>query len=387
VFAAIAAFATLAGAAACSERTAAGTGAQPAGGVRASPTSTPPASAAPPADRSPAADAAIGLAGRGSDSRAMPDGDSSAAADASSQATSPIGPAPYCSGCAQEQRDTMDTSIHLHHVHMNVANRETSAGFYEQHLAATRVRLNDVTEALRATPVLLLLDETQTAPVSTLPTALQHVGWGSKDVGAWYELAHSQGVAPDTRGGTLFNTDTTPTIAEPGGNSALGLDEASCLPAQESFSYMYVLGPDSERIEVWTGEDLRVNHVHFTTANLAATTRWYQRFLGITTPATPDFYTFLVDDIVFFFEPIGRAAEYGPTDDHVLGHIAFSVTDLAPWLARAAEQQIEVVAQPAAVHGFESFFVRGPDGLLIELVQAAPNAELCPAKSAPRNGA
>lgn len=55
--------------------------------------------------------------------------------------------------------------------------------------------------------------------------------------------------------------------------------------------------------------------------------------------------------------------------------------------SRAAEQQIEVVAQPATVHGFESFFVRGPDGLLIELVQAAPNAELCPTKRAARKGA
>jgi catechol 2,3-dioxygenase-like lactoylglutathione lyase family enzyme len=292
-----------------------------------------------------------------------------------------MGPPPYCSGCAQEQRDPMDTTIHLHHVHMNVADREASAGFYEQHLAARRVRLNDVTEALHATPILLLLDESKTAPVGTLPTALQHVGWGSKDVGAWYEAAHAQGVEPDTRGSTLFNTDTTPTIGE-AGNDALGLDEVSCLPPQDSFSYMYVLGPDSERIEVWTGEDLRVNHVHFTTANLAATTRWYQQFLGITDAATPGFYTFLIDDIVFFFEPIGRSTDYRPTDDHALGHIAFSVTDLDPWLARAAEQQIEVVAQPAEVHGFESFFVRGPDGLLIELVQAAPNAELCPAKSA-----
>jgi hypothetical protein len=32
----------------------------------------------------------------------------------------------------------------------------------------------------------------------------------------------------------------------------------------------------------------------------------------------------------------------------------------------------------AEVHGFKSFFVRGPDGMLIELVQAAPLADLCP---------
>jgi catechol 2,3-dioxygenase-like lactoylglutathione lyase family enzyme len=45
---------------------------------------------------------------------------------------------------------------------------------------------------------------------------------------------------------------------------------------------------------------------------------------------------------------------------------------------RVSEQNIEIVAEPAAAHGFRSFFVRGPDGLLIELVEAAKNPELCP---------
>jgi hypothetical protein len=41
---------------------------------------------------------------------------------------------------------------------------------------------------------------------------------------------------------------------------------------------MCVLGPDEERIEIWSGEDLKLNHFHFTAANLAATASSYRRF-------------------------------------------------------------------------------------------------------------
>lgn len=307
---------------------------------------------------------------------------SAAAAGMGASAGGAASPPSYCSGCPKEKLDPKDMTVHLHHVHLNVGSRAASMGFYEKHLAAKRITLNDVSDALLASPTLLLLDEQSKPPVSKLPTALQHVGWGSKDVGAWYASAHAQGVAPDTRGGTLFNTDETPTIGEPGSGKensrALGLEGGACgLPAQDAFSYMYILGPDMERIEVWSGVDQRVNHVHFTSATLAATARWYQQFLGVTGTATADFAAFMLDDILFFFEPVGRSTDYEPTDDHVLGHIAFSVTDLEAWRTRALDLKIEIVAQPTEVHGFKSFFVRGPDRVLIELVQAAKNADLC----------
>lgn len=272
-------------------------------------------------------------------------------------------------------------TVHLHHVHMNVADRERSAQFYQQFFKARRVRLNDVTEALHVVPTLLLLDQQASAPPSGLPTAFQHIGWGSADVGAWYTSALAAGVAPDTRGNTLFNTAETPTIGEPGSGAFVALlgNVPGCFPVPDVASYMYVLGPDRERIEVWSGVDQRVNHLHFTTPDLAATVNWYQRLLGMPL-STPLFnHALFLDDLLFFFEPIGARDDYEPTDDHVLGHLALSVTDLEAWRKRVGELKIEVVSEPALVHGFRSFFIRGPDGMLIELVQAAPFAELCPA--------
>jgi catechol 2,3-dioxygenase-like lactoylglutathione lyase family enzyme len=285
-----------------------------------------------------------------------------------------------CSGCAQETRDTMDMKIHLHHVHLNVKNREQSRQFYEKHFHAERVLLNGTSEALHVAPTLILMDEQPDAPDSNLPTALQHMGWGAADTGAWYEAAHAQGISPDTRGFTLFNTNETPTIGDPGSGAIIALsgEVPACFPVPDVAAYMYVLGPDLERIEIWSGADGRVNHMHFTTADLAATSSWYQKFLGLPSMTPLLSYQFFLDDILFFYEPIGAAADYKPTDDHALGHVALAVADLDAWRMRVQQQNIEVVSERAAAHGFMSFFVRGPDGLLIELVQAAKSAELCP---------
>lgn len=285
-----------------------------------------------------------------------------------------------CSGCPEETRPAMDMTIHLHHIHLNVHNSDTSAQFYEKHFQAKPILLNSTTEALQITPTLLLLDERSTAPNGNLPTSLQHIGWGTEDTAAWYESAHAQGIEPDTRGFSLFNTNETPTIGDPGSGAIIALSGAvpACFPVPDVASYMYVLGPDQERIEVWSGAEGRVNHVHFTTADLAATSTWFQTFLDLPSATPLLSYQFFLDDILFFFEPIGAAADYENTDDHTLAHVAFAVTSLAAWRTRVAELNIEVVAEPAAAHGWSSFFVRGPDGLLIELVEAAKNPELCP---------
>jgi catechol 2,3-dioxygenase-like lactoylglutathione lyase family enzyme len=84
-----------------------------------------------------------------------------------------------------------------------------------------------------------------------------------------------------------------------------------------------------------------------------------------------------VDDILFFFEQLGDETTHAPTDGHVLGHLAFAVPDLNAWRTWAEETGVSVVAEPAETHGFTSFFVRGPDGMLLELVEAEPAPGEC----------
>ena len=207
---------------------------------------------------------------------------------------------PLCSGCPDELEDRGDMGVHLHHVHLNVADRARSMGFYERFFGAQRVRLNGATDALRVAPTLLMFEETS-GPINRLPTALQHVGFGSTDTVAWFEAAQAAGVEADTRGHTAFNTHAAPTVGAPGSGALIRLlaEPPECFPIPDVATYVYVLGPDGERIEVWSGVDDRVNHVHFTTADLAATAAWYQRFLGLPERVPVGTYAFFLDAILF----------------------------------------------------------------------------------------
>src|SRR5262245_35865629 len=47
-----------------------------------------------------------------------------------------------CSGCASETPAPTDMSLHVHHVHMNVADRARASEFYAQFFSAEQVALN-----------------------------------------------------------------------------------------------------------------------------------------------------------------------------------------------------------------------------------------------------
>ena len=62
------------------------------------------------------------------------------------------------------------------------------------------------------------------------------------------------------------------------------------------------------------------------------------------------------------------------TDDSNLDHIAFSFRDIKAAYRRVRRQGVEIV-KPLAVdpeYGFRHFFVRAPNGVLVELVEARP---------------
>ncbi|HWG71049.1 MAG TPA: VOC family protein [Steroidobacteraceae bacterium] len=68
---------------------------------------------------------------------------------------------------------------------------------------------------------------------------------------------------------------------------------------------------------------------------------------------------------------------YPPTDGTAIDHIAFSYTDIRPVFRRMQRAGVTIVRPIAKSreYGFMSFFVRGPDGLLVEIVEEAPIPE------------
>jgi catechol 2,3-dioxygenase-like lactoylglutathione lyase family enzyme len=268
-----------------------------------------------------------------------------------------------CSGCPSQTLDRSDTTVRFHHVHLNVTDTDASRAFYVKFFDARPVRLNGKTDALWLAPMLFLLHKVPQAPDDTLAMGLDHVGRGVSDVMQWFEHASELGIMGDPRQGF----QSTPMQVA-------------------GFTYIYLRGPDAERIEAYSAgtvvvpghldESESFQHVHFLTADLDATVAWYSDLLGL--PGNPPNgigRDIPVDRVSLFFPSFPPVTGFVASDDKPMGHIAFSVADLAAWRARADMLGLEVVAEPAwADEGFRSFFVRGPDHVLLEFVEAGPIA-------------
>ena len=177
----------------------------------------------------------------------------------------------YCSGCSTEKRDPNDTRVRVHHVHLNVTSAQDSIDYYEKFFGAKRVRLNGVGDALYADPVLFLLEERAHPVQETLQVGFEHAGLGVRDVRAWWDEMHAQGVQADPRNGATAEPVWIPLT--PGSTPFAD-------PEVDNFTFIYVRAPNGERIEVWSGL-LRFRHMHFLTPDVDATVAWYEDLLGV----------------------------------------------------------------------------------------------------------
>lgn len=250
----------------------------------------------------------------------------------------------------------------FHHIHLNVTDPDSTRAFYEKFFGAVPVEYRDRSPALFTERSFILLNRVPEKPPSNVGTALYHVGWAGVVGPAEFEWRVQDGIEVET--------PVTP----------LG-----------SYHYMYFWGPDRELLEVYTGNrNHRFEHLHLVVPDQRETSEWFQRHLGIS-PLSPGGTSLGVDNINLIITQIaGPDAPNRPvwypeaqypediqirlTDGTAIDHIAFSYPELAPVFDRMSRAGVEIV-QPIQVHpedGHRSFFVRGPAGLLIEVVEARP---------------
>jgi catechol 2,3-dioxygenase-like lactoylglutathione lyase family enzyme len=130
---------------------------------------------------------------------------------------------------------------------------------------------------------------------------------------------------------------------------------------------------------------VRFHHVHLNTTDLDSVLDLPTLFPGARTQDLGLFAanTILVADelsLTFFGPSSGGIPEtITPTDDHPIGHLAFSYPDLDRARARLEEAGVEIEGptEERAPWGFRSFFVRGPDQVLLELVEADGDSADC----------
>jgi catechol 2,3-dioxygenase-like lactoylglutathione lyase family enzyme len=257
---------------------------------------------------------------------------------------------------------------HFHHVHLNVTDIQRSTDFYQRVFGAVPVKFNGRSDALFTERSFLLLNKVAAAPPAAPTTAMWHLGWGGVDLPNEFAWWKSKGIE--------FETPLTPFGAN---------------------YYMYMYGPDREVIEIYSGEqNHRYNHVHLLSADMNRATQWYADLLGITlrrreVPRPADAAALWanairVDNVTINIfarperEPVpgwyGKRplTAFEPTRGSVVDHIAFSFRRIEPVLEHARAMGATVTA-PIAVQpdtGVKSFFLQGPDGVLVEIVEARP---------------
>jgi catechol 2,3-dioxygenase-like lactoylglutathione lyase family enzyme len=260
---------------------------------------------------------------------------------------------------------------HFHHVHLNVTDTAETLEFYQRIFGAVDIEYAETVPALFTERSFILLTPVASAPPWELRSGIWHIGWGGIDVPHEYEWFKAQGVKIHTP-----------------------------LYALRDIHVTYLQGPDDEVIEVNTMGHHRFAHVHLLAADVNATTQWYREHLGVQPRQDfvekPDLSkvrawsnAFRVDNVSFIvygmpnYEPTAPwwpdapLTAFEPTDGRAIDHIAFSYRDIHPVYDRLKSQGVEIVYpirhDPAYTH--ESFFIRGPDKVLIEIVEAKPVPE------------
>ena len=264
-----------------------------------------------------------------------------------------------------------DERAHFHHVHLNVVDPAASSEFYSRIFGAVPVSYANVVPALFTERSFLLFNKVPTPPPSALESGIWHIGWGGVDMPNEYEWFKKQRVSIHTPLYELGDIHVT-----------------------------YLNGPDKELIEVNTMGHHRFAHVHLFAEDVNHTVQWYVDQLGVT-PRRPNVpkpdYTkarawansFVVDNVQIIvygrpdftppppwwrWEPL---LEFQPTKGRAIDHIAFSYRNIGPVQERMQSNGV-AIAEPIAHRpevNHTSFFVEGPDKVLIEIVQAKPIPE------------
>jgi catechol 2,3-dioxygenase-like lactoylglutathione lyase family enzyme len=272
--------------------------------------------------------------------------------------------------------DATTEAAHFHHVRLNVTNPSKSIRFYRSVFGAVPVLFRGAVDGLFTERSFILFNEVEEAPEATLNTGIWHIGWGGVDVKNEHEWWKRHGVD--------IHTPLSP------------------LPGNDNF-YMYIQGPDKELIEINTMGHHRFAHVHFFCDDVNATTQWYAKHLGLAPRAAnvpkPKgdmsslggiwMNTIRCDNVIMiffgkpdiepspFWWPDPPLKEIKPTDDRPIDHLAFSFRDIEPVFERMKAAGVEIVEPITYREKFRmnSFFVRGPNQVLIEIVEAKPIPE------------
>ncbi len=274
----------------------------------------------------------------------------------------------------------------FHHTHINAVDPAKSIQYYVTMFGAVPTKYRSLSDAVFVDRSFILFNKVAQPAPWKMESGIYHIGWGGVDGPSEFDWRSKKGMQWETPLSTLGNN-----------------------------YFMYAYGPDKEVVEVWTGfQHERFGHVHLFSEDVGAATQWYVSNLGVTGPARlspkppaapADFKADPKNPMEIFrylwssqvstdndvainlfakpskdtvnwwnYDPLG---ELVASDGRAIDHIAFSYRNIQPVYDRMKAAGVEIVDEIKArpEFGFKSFFVRGPDKVLIEIVEEKPIPE------------
>lgn len=249
----------------------------------------------------------------------------------------------------------------LHHVHLNVTDRREAIAYYLKHVDA-RAETFAGEDAIWVQRSWILFNEVKEKPAPSAGTGINHIGWGAPDPRAEFERQKALGATFD------------PEITDIG----VGLGGR----AKTDFSFMYLIGPNGEIIELNTDEDDNFGHIHFYNRQPHTASGWYGNMFGLidSDPVFPGSAapTGIGDrmsrrhfgNVNTIFSLERGEAEIKPTTGTVIDHIGIAVPNLDAAMAAIKPYNVTILAQPATGGpGWRHAFIEGPDRVAIELIE------------------
>ncbi|MRX63756.1 VOC family protein [Maribacter luteus] len=259
-------------------------------------------------------------------------------------------------------RFKVSESANLHHIGLNVVDYEVSLSFYEKYFGAKRVRYFNDNDVLDADKTLLFLNQVEEIPIVNKNLSLWHIGWSGEDAQLEMDWRVKEGIEVHT--------------------PVTSLDEDH---------FMYFLGPNQELVEVYTRKKGHAfEHIHLLATDVDATMRWFSSNLGLDSVYRKavdnprgfkwNFITVNDIDIVVFGKPEGKESwwlnePFEPTDNAPFGHLGFSFECVESIYGQLKSANIEIVEElkQDPVYGHKTFTLRGPDQLLIKIIESKKN--------------
>lgn len=256
------------------------------------------------------------------------------------------------------------SKANFHHIHLNVIDRDATIAYYQKYFGAKPVKYRNRSDALFTEKSFLLLDLVDVTPPTHLGSSLWHIGWSGVDGQSEFDWRVKEGIAVHTPINPLGDNH-----------------------------WMYFLGPNKELIEIFTGnKNHTFEHIHLLASDVDKTMNWFSEHLGlkpVNEEAQPwdnglfKWNHLLVGNINIYAygKPVEERSwfpsEFKPSDGTAFDHIGFSFENIDPVFEQMKSAGIEIVQviKIDAMHGLKSFFVRGPDKLLIEIVEEKPIPE------------